>query len=66
MKITVADFRRCGVCPAARGWFERNGLDWRSFVRGGVDLAALRATGEHADLIDRLEASARKREADHG
>lgn len=64
MMITIADFRACGVCPRARFWFERHGLDWRDFAKNGIELAALRATGDQLNLIARLEAAALKREAE--
>lgn len=67
-KITLADFRHetTQVCRDARHWFARFGLDWRSFVRNGIDADALRAPRQHLDLIDRLEAVARDREARDG
>lgn len=65
-RIVVSDFRACGVCPKAKGWFERHGLDWRAFVRDGIDVEVLRATGDQLSLIDRLEAVALKREAGRG
>ncbi|MCV2877618.1 hypothetical protein OE699_02030 [Sedimentimonas flavescens] len=61
MKITVDDFRRVGICPAARNWFARHGLDWRDFLRNGVELERLRATGDQQTMIDRLEAAAQER-----
>ena len=67
-QITLADFRHPStrVCRNARHWFERVGLDWRTFVRDGMDTAVLRAPGQHLDLIDRLEAAAKEREARNG
>ncbi|MHA3913839.1 thioredoxin domain-containing protein [Halovulum sp. GXIMD14793] len=61
-RITVKDFRACGVCPDAANWFRAVGLDWRDFVRNGIEAEELRATGDHLDLINRLEAAARERE----
>lgn len=62
MIITVADFRKCGICPdAKRVFFEPNGLDWKGFIRHGIDSDALRATGQHLDAIARLEAAATDR-----
>lgn len=55
MKIKIDDLRVCGVCPRARLWFDRHGLDWRGFVRDGIDSAALRATGDQYAMIERLE-----------
>lgn len=65
-RVTIADFRACGVCPRARLWFERHGLDWRSFLRDGIDVETLRATGDQLTLIARLEDAARRREAARG
>jgi hypothetical protein len=52
--VTVAHLRsvpgfsqRGGFClRGARAWFERHGLDWRAFVRHGVDAGVLKATGD--------------------
>lgn len=39
--------RRKGFCRGkSRAWFERHGLDWRSFVRDGIDSGTLEATGD--------------------
>lgn len=67
-RITLADFRHptTRVCRDARHWFDRVGLDWRAFVREGVAVETVRATGQHLDLIDRLEAAAKEREARDG
>lgn len=65
-RIRVSDLRACGVCPRARFWFERHGLDWRAFVREGIEVEALRATGDQLSLIDRVEAAAQEREARGG
>lgn len=54
MIVTLADLRtirgfspRPGFCAAgARTWFVAHGLDWRDFVRGGIDEAQLLATGD--------------------
>lgn len=64
--ITIADFRACGVCKDARFWFDANGLNWRAFVRNGIKPSELRATGDQAAKIDKLEAAAMKREARNG
>lgn len=65
-KITMQDFRACGICPDARHWFARNGLDWRDFVKHGIDVADLRATGDQLDRIDALEQAAKTRGARDG
>ncbi len=54
MKVTVAHLRsvpgfspKPGFCLSqSRTWFQRHGLDWRDFVRNGIDAAALEATGD--------------------
>jgi len=46
MIITVSDLRRSQVCPKARVWFAKHGLDWRDFVRNGIDADKLTATGD--------------------
>lgn len=64
VRITLRDFRAPGskVCPDARPlFFDRFGLDWRRFVREGMTADELRGPGQHLDLIDRLEAAARRR-----
>lgn len=66
-KITMRDFRACGVCKDARFvFFEKHGLNWRDFVKNGIDVDALRATGDQLTRIDDLERAALKREAEHG
>lgn len=64
VRITLRDFRApdAKVCPDARPlFFDRFGLDWKRFVREGMTAAELRGPGQHLDLIDRLEAAARRR-----
>lgn len=60
-RITIDDFRSAGICPRARHWFVRHGLDWRAFVKDGIDLADLRSTGDAQSYVDRVEAAARER-----
>ena len=64
LRITLADCRnpRSFVCEKMRDlFFRRFGLDWRRFVREGMTPEELRAPGQHLDLIDLLEQSARER-----
>ncbi len=71
MKVTVAHLRsvpgfspKPGFCLGrSREWFKRHGLDWRDFVRNGIDAEKLEATGDGLALA--LVAHARK-EAAHG
>lgn len=67
-RITLQDFLHPStrICPKARAWFASVGLDWAAFKRDGIDVSDLRATGQHLDLIDRLEKVAQEREAQHG
>ena len=58
MIVKIADFRTCGICPRARLWFEEHGLSWRGFVKDGIEVDILRATGCHIDLWNRVEAAA--------
>jgi hypothetical protein len=64
LRITLADCRhpRSYVCKDMRElFFRRFGLDWKRFCRDGMTAAELRGPGQHLDLIDRLEQSARER-----
>jgi hypothetical protein len=64
IRITLADFRnsRSKVCKDARNlFFQRFGLDWRAFCQNGMTADELRVPGQHLDLINRLEESARER-----
>ena len=71
MKVTVAHLRsvpgyspKPGFCLSqSRAWFKRHGLDWRDFVRNGIDAAALEATGDALALA--VVTSARQ-EVAHG
>jgi hypothetical protein len=68
-RILHQDFRHptARVCDRARDlFFRRFGLDWDRFKAEGMDANELRGPGQHMDLIDRLEAVARAREAANG
>lgn len=65
-RIIMADFRTVGVCRDARHWFMRHGLDWKQFVREGIDAQSLLDTGDQHATINRLIEAAEKREALHG
>ena len=58
--IRVDDLRKSGVCPKASAWFEKQGLDWRDFVRNGISGARLVATGDAIAVRVVEEAQARK------
>lgn len=54
MKVTVHHVRtvpgfgaRPGFCmTGARRWFRHHGLDWRAFLREGIEAEQLRATND--------------------
>ena len=61
---TIPHFSRGrGFCRAqSAAWFRRHGLDWRGFVRNGIDAQVLEATGDGLALA--LVDWARKCEAE--
>lgn len=59
--ITIADFRASGICPAARHWFGKHGLDWRDFAKNGIPVSALRATGDQGANVERCYRAAVER-----
>lgn len=45
--ITIDHVRASGLCVhGTRGWFARQGLDFRAFLREGIDAQTLLATGD--------------------
>jgi arsenate reductase-like glutaredoxin family protein len=45
--VTISDVRAAGICASgARRWFEAYGLDFRDFVKNGIDAELLLATGD--------------------
>lgn len=58
--MTIVLHRHCrelGYCNRGlRDWFAREGLDWPSFVKSGIDAEVLRAT--HNAMADRAIAHA--------
>lgn len=45
--ITISDVRRAGHCVSgARLWFEKNGIDFRDFLKHGIPAADILATGD--------------------
>ena len=45
--ITIDHVRAVGLCVnGSRAWFVRNGLDFRAFLREGLDAQTLLATGD--------------------
>lgn len=46
-KITIDDVRKTGHCVAgARDWFGRHGLDFRDFIRNGIEEQKFLASGD--------------------
>ena len=47
IKIYINDLRRNGLClSGAKRFFDEHGLDWRAFVKDGINSDALEATGD--------------------
>lgn len=45
--VTIAHVRAAGLCVnGSRAWFARHGLDFRAFLRDGLDADTLLATGD--------------------
>jgi hypothetical protein len=45
--VTVTDIRRAGYCaPKIRTWFELHDLDFRAFLKDGIDIERLREIGD--------------------
>lgn len=47
IRATMKHIRQCRMCSrGARAFFERHGLDWNDFLKRGVLVEALEATGD--------------------
>lgn len=47
MIVRMTHLSELGFCGrGARAWFQSHGLDFRSFLKDGVDSEVLRATGD--------------------
>lgn len=47
VKITITDIRQAGHCVSgSRDWFRAYNLDFRDFIRNGIDSDVLLATGD--------------------
>lgn len=47
LRITITDVRRAGYCVSGiRRWFEAQDLDFRAFVKEGLPVETLAATGD--------------------
>lgn len=56
MRITINDIRLAGHCVAgARDWFKAYDLDFRDFIRNGIDSEEFLATGDAlaAQVVER-------------
>ena len=61
MKATIQDAVDIGFCAkGVRKWFTASGLDFRDFVRHGIPVEQLEATGDARALA--VAAQARKRQ----
>lgn len=62
--VTIKHVREELLCSkGARVWFEHHGLSWADFIRSGIAVETMEATGDALAL--RVAARARQ-EADHG
>ncbi len=47
MIITITDIRLAGYCPkGAKQWADLHGIDFRDFLKNGIDADVLLATGD--------------------
>lgn len=45
--VTMRHIRQCKMCSrGARAFFDRHGIDWNAFLKGGVPAESLEATGD--------------------
>ena len=61
MIVKIDDMRPVGVCKRARFWFAANGLNWRNFVRNGIEADKLLAVGTKQEEVKRVIEAARVR-----
>lgn len=65
MRVTMTDVRLAGHCAkGARSWFKDHGLDFRAFLRDGIEADELIAKGDA--LAQRVVDLKAKREAGRG
>lgn len=49
--VTMRDIRAARMCSSgARRWFAENGIDWTEFLKRGVPVERLEATGDALGL----------------
>ncbi|GEK71606.1 MULTISPECIES: thioredoxin domain-containing protein [Halomonas] len=63
MRITIDDIRRHHCARGAKRWFEQHGLDFRRFLKEGIDAEAFIASG---DLRARQIVDAKRKEMNDG
>ena len=52
LRITINDIRDAGHCVrGARDWFEAHGLDFKAFLREGIDEETFVGTGDALALM---------------
>ena len=62
--VTITHVRAAGLCVnGSRAWFARHGLDFRAFLRDGLDAETLLATGDAMAL--RVVEYARQQQEHH-
>lgn len=64
--VSISHARAAGICvTGSRAWFRSQGLDFRDFLRNGIDAEVLRATGD--PIVARAVAEAeREKEQQNG
>jgi hypothetical protein len=58
-RVTVTELRRAGHCASGiRRWFEAHDLDFRDFLKNGIEEETLRQTGDGQVLmaLDQIKA----------
>ncbi|WP_299311299.1 hypothetical protein [uncultured Halomonas sp.] len=62
MRITVDDVRAVHCVHGIRAWFRAHDLDFRAFVRHGIDADVLVATGDQLalDIVERKRRAQRE------
>ena len=62
VRVTIQDARELGFCVGGtRTFMERHGLDFKAFLRDGLDAADLLATGDA--MAERVEVHAQGKRA---
>jgi hypothetical protein len=53
MKVYVEHFRACGFCliPGTRDWFKQHGMNFRDFLKNGIDADKLPKNDAFADMV---------------